>query len=168
MPKHPLLAYDALVRLVAVDGTERQMPMAQFIDGAYETALGPGELLTEVSIPPLPPGWGQAYLRIEKLYRPLVSVAVAARLDTGRVAGVRIAVGCIGPAPRRLGDLEVQLMGAAPDEADQAIAQASAVIAEQLHPEDDQLGSAAYKVHVATTLVRRAFREAVEAGSQDR
>ena len=59
-------------------------------------------------------------------------------------------------------------MGAGPDEADQAIAQASAVIAEQLHPEDDQLGSAAYKVHVATTLVRRAFREAAGAGSQDR
>ena len=167
-PPASLLAYDATVRLVNVDGAERQVPLAEFTDGAYETALAQGELLTEVFIPQLPPGWGEAYLRIEKLYRPSVSVAVAARLDGGRVAGVRIAVGCIGPVPRRLTQLEEQIMGVGREEADRAIAQASAIIAAQLHPEDDMLGSAAYKVHVASTLVRRAFQEAARGGSSGR
>ena len=166
-PPPSLLTYDASVRLTDVDGGERQVPLAQFVDGAYETVLDQGELLTEVSIPPLPPGWGQAYLRIEQLYRPSVGVAVAARLDGGRVAGVRIAVGCIGPVPRRLPQLEEQIMGVGLEEADRAIAQASAIIAAHLHPEDDMLGSAAYKVHVASTLVRRAFRAAARGASQD-
>ena len=163
-PPASLLTYDATVRLVNVDGAERQVPLARFIDGAYETALEPGELLTEVSIPPLPPGWGEAYLRIEKLYRPAVGVAVAARLDGGRVAGVRIAVGCIGPVPRRLTQLEEQIVGLRPEEADRAIEQASASMAEHLQPEDDLLGSAVYKVHVANTLVRRAFQQALGGG----
>ena len=167
-PPPSLLVYEATVRLTDVDGGERQVPLAQFIDGAYETVLDQGELLTEVSIPPLPPGWGQAYRRIEKLYRPSVSVAVAARLDGGRVAGVRIAVGCIGPVPRRLTQLEEQIMGVGLEEADRALAQASAIIAAHLDPEDDMLGSAAYKVHVAKTLVRRAFQEAARGGSQGR
>ena len=167
-PPPSLLTYEATVRLVNVDGAERQVGLAEFTDGAYETALDQGELLTEVSIPPLPPGWGEAYLRIEKLYRPSVSVAVAARLDGGRVAGVRIAVGCIGPVPRRLTQLEEQIMGGEREEADRAIAQASAIIAAHLDPQDDMLGSAAYKVHVAKTLVGRAFQEAALEGSQDR
>ena len=164
-PPASLLVYDATVRLVAVDGAEREVGLAQLNEGAYETALEQGELLTVLSIPPLPPGWGQAYLRIEKLYRPSVGVAVAVRLEADRVAGVRIAVGCIGPVPRRLTQLEEQLMGVRPDEADRVIAQASATIAAHLRPEDDMLGSAVYKVHVANTLVRRAFAEACRGGS---
>ena len=167
-PPPSLLAYDASVHLTGVDGRERQVPLSQFIDGAYETVLDQGELLTEVSIPPLPPGWGQAYLRIETLYRPSVSVAVAARVDGGRVAGVRIAVGCIGPVPRRLTQLEEQIMGVGLEEADRAIAQASAIIAAHLHPQDDMLGSAAYKTHVADTLVRRAFQQATREESRGR
>lgn len=143
------------------------MPLAQFINGAYETVLEPGELLTEVSVPPLPPGWGEAYLRIERLYRPSVAVAVAARLDGGRVEGVRIAVGCVGPIPRRLPQLEEQVIGLSPEEALRALEQAPASIAQHLHPEDDLLGSAAYKVHVASTLVRRAFQEAVQTQGEE-
>ena len=167
-PPASLLIYDATVRLVAVDGAECQVGLAEFTDGAYETVLDQGELLTEVSIPPLPPGWGQAYLRIEKLHRPSVGVEVAARFDGGHVAGVRIAVGCIGPVARRLTQLEEQVMGVGREEADRAIAEASGIIAAHLDPQDDMLGSAVYKVHVAKTLVGRAFQEAALEGSQDR
>src|SRR5436190_22698628 len=44
-------ALGATMTIVSLDG-ERQLPADDFFLGVYMTAVGPGELLTKISIPP--------------------------------------------------------------------------------------------------------------------
>src|SRR5207253_1674915 len=68
-PGTALLVHDASVTVEGARGP-RQLPLDEFFVGTYETALDPSELLTEVQVPPLPPGWGWSFERIERFYRP--------------------------------------------------------------------------------------------------
>ncbi len=54
-----LMALGADVELVARDG-RRRVPLAQFVDGALDVALRPGELLVAVRVPAMSPSarWG--------------------------------------------------------------------------------------------------------------
>lgn len=158
-PPTAILVYDALVSIAGPNG-ERQLPLADFLVGTYETALEPGEVLTEVRVRPLPEGWGSAFGRIERFYRPTANVAAAASLPDGRLDGVRLAVGCVGPRAVRLAELEHELQGTSVDEAERRIANARPYLSELLEPVDDLLGSAEYKVAVTTVLLGRALREA--------
>src|SRR5205814_1615099 len=59
-----------------------------------EHALRPGELITAVSLPPLPPGARQVYVKLrdrESFEFALASAAVVLWLDGGRVRESRIA-----------------------------------------------------------------------------
>jgi carbon-monoxide dehydrogenase medium subunit len=162
-----LLVYDATVR-VANATAARELPLEEFLVGTYATALEPDELLTEIRVPPLPPGWGHAYQRIEQFYRPTLNVAVAVERQDGHLQQVRLAVGCVGPKAMRLPELEERLQGLAMAEAQRVVAEAKAYLADQLEPVDDLLGSAEYKVHLAGVLVGRCLAQAAESngGSQ--
>ena len=127
-----LLAHDATVRVGG--GALRELPLADFLVGTYETALAPDELLTELRVPPLPAGWGHAYLRVEQFYRPTLNVAVALGQDDGRLSAVRLAVGCVGPKAVRLAELEDRLQGLSLTEAQAIVAEARPYLAETLEP----------------------------------
>jgi aerobic carbon-monoxide dehydrogenase medium subunit len=161
-----LLVHDATVRMGGA--ATHDLPLAEFLVGTYETALAPDELLTEIRVPPLPAGWGHAYLRVEQFYRPTLNVAAAVAQDDGRLGAVRLAVGCIGPKAVRLDELETQLRGLALADAQRVIAEAGPYLAERLEPVDDLLGSAEYKVYLAGVLLGRALMQAAEhnGGSQ--
>jgi carbon-monoxide dehydrogenase medium subunit len=132
----------------------------------YETALQPDELLTQVKVPPLPPGWGHGYLRIEQFYRPTVNVAAAAKLNDGSIDSVRLAVGCVGPKAQRLPELEAKLSGSTLAEAERLTAEAKPYLTEQLQPVDDLLGSADYKIHVTSVLLKNALSQSVRSGGE--
>jgi carbon-monoxide dehydrogenase medium subunit len=161
-----LLVHDATVRLGGA--ATRELPLAQFLVGTYETALAPDELLTEIRVPPLPPDWGHAYLRVEQFYRPTLNVAVALARDDGRLGAVRLAVGCVGPKAVRLEALESQVQGLPLAEAQRVVAEARPYLAEQLEPVDDLLGSADYKLYLVGVLLGRALAQAAagNGGSQ--
>jgi carbon-monoxide dehydrogenase medium subunit len=159
-PPTPLLVHEATVRLAGSSGA-RELPIDEFLVGTYETAIAPDEVLARVDVPPLPAGYGHAFLRIERYHRPTVNVAVAAHRSNGQVDGVRLAVGCIGPKAVRLTELETRINGLGPDDAARAIAEAKPYLEELLEPVDDGLGSAEYKIHLARTLLARGLAQAL-------
>jgi carbon-monoxide dehydrogenase medium subunit len=135
-------------------GATRRLDLAEFLVGSYEVTLQPDELLTAVLVRPLDRGWTTSFQRVERFYRPTLNIAAAVRADAGRIAEARLAIGCVGPRPLRVPELEVRVAGLTATEADAVLREhAPAHLAEILEPVDDLLGSAAYKVHIATGVV---------------
>src|SRR5262249_25623484 len=88
---------------------------------------------------------------------PAWGVALAVTMSpAGQVSEARLAVGCVGPRPRRFTDVERRAIGAtAADLADAAKPLADAT-AEAVDTVDDLHGSADYKREMTRGFVRRA------------
>ncbi|MCC9740863.1 xanthine dehydrogenase family protein subunit M [Streptomyces sp. MNU89] len=79
-----------------------------------ETSLRPGELITEITVPPLPRGTRSGYLKIrdrQSYEFALCSAAVALSLRGNTITGARVAVGGVGTKPWRLPAVEAALTG---------------------------------------------------------
>jgi len=150
------LAFDAAMSLWSRGG-ERQIPLAEFVLGAYETARREDEIVTSVRLRPWPQGTVGAYLKFGVYERPTLGVALAVTMSpAGQVSEARLAVGCVGPRPRRFTDVERRAIGAtAADLADAAKPLADAT-AEAVDTVDDLHGSADYKREMTRVFVRRA------------
>jgi aerobic carbon-monoxide dehydrogenase medium subunit len=158
-PGTALLVHEAEVILASKDGL-RQIPLSHFLSGMYSTALEPGELLQKVFVAPLPVGWGVAYLRVHRYQRPTLNVAVATKLQNDTVEDARLAVGCVGPKPQRLTELEAKIRDEKIDGAKQIFADSKRYLKNQLEPVDDLLGSADYKIYMAAMLLSRGLSQA--------
>ena len=90
-------------------------------------------------------------------------MAVALTLDDGRVSDVRVAVGCVGPAPRRMHEAEALLARRSVDESVARLAEAGAVAGRAADAVTDLHGSADYKQHLVGVLLRRAFHQVLAA-----
>jgi aerobic carbon-monoxide dehydrogenase medium subunit len=157
-----LQAFDATVRLERKGGA-RTLPLEQLFVGPFETCLEGDELLTEIVVPPLPPRSAAAYLKFGFLERPSVGVGVAVTLADGRVADARIAVGSVGPVPRRMREAEALLKDRAIAEGVASLAEAGRLAARASDAITDLHGSAEYKEHIVGVLLRRAFQTALAA-----
>jgi carbon-monoxide dehydrogenase medium subunit len=158
-PATALLACDASVTLAGTAGS-RRLPLSAFITGSYETALEPDEILVDVEIPLPSSATAGAYVKYGLHERPTLGVAVLLVLARdGRVASARVAVGCVGPVPVRLGTLERELAGAPLAALASGFAPARAAGA-ALDAVEDLHGSAAYKQHLVGVFVSRALAEA--------
>jgi len=157
------LALDGAVRLWRRGG-ERDLPLAEFVRGPYETARGEDEILTAVRLRPWPAGTVGTYVKFGMYERPTVGVALALTLDAaGReVIGARVAVGCVGPRPQRFPQVERQACGRALGDVVADAERLSAAAAEEVEPADDLHGSGEYKRDMTRVFVRRAL-EAVGA-----
>ncbi len=153
-PSTFLLATEARVEIWGRGGA-RTLEMADFVQGAYQTALAPGEIITAVRIPPLAPGTGVAHRKISLHERPAVTVTCIVRSRGGVVSEARIAVGSVGLAPARLPGAESALMAGAPAGELEGLAR------EECAPTEDANGSVDYKRQLAGVLVRRTAREAL-------
>jgi carbon-monoxide dehydrogenase medium subunit len=147
--------------MVADKGASKREILADnfFVD-AYETSLAADEVLTEIRVPT--PGANRkcAYLKFGYLERPSVGVAIALSLN-GVVSDVRIAVGCAGPAPKRVAEAETLLNGKSKDEVSRNLAQAGAIAAKASQAISDLHGAQDYKEHIVGVLLKRAFQAAV-------
>jgi carbon-monoxide dehydrogenase medium subunit len=140
--------------------SKREITAEDFFVDAYETALQADEVLTKIHIPVPMPNARSAYLKFGYLERPSVGVAVAFNLNGG-VSGVRIAVGCAGPAPRRVAEAEALLEGKSKDEALRHVAEAGAAAGRAAQAISDLHGSQEYKEHIVGVLLKRAFQSAL-------
>jgi len=140
---------------------EREVAIDDFHRGPYETAVGDGELLTEVRLP-VRAGAGSAY---EKLERRSGDWAVAAAgsavwMDGGSIADVGIGLSAVGLSTVRAGRAEDALRGRSPSE--ELFAEAGRLAAEDCSPVSDSRGPEDYKRHLAAELTQRSLRRAVE------
>ncbi len=141
--------------------SRREIPMDQFFVDAYETCLEPDELLIGIEVPLLPTRSGVTYLKFGYLERPSVGVALLLTLDRGdSIADARIAVGCVGPTPRRIEEAEGLLKGRSVDEASQLVVKAGEIAAGASQAISDLHGSKDYKEHIVQVLLKRAFHQA--------
>jgi carbon-monoxide dehydrogenase medium subunit len=146
--------------------SRREIPAEAFFVGAYETGLEPDEVLTEIQVPLPAARSGIAYLKFGYLERPSVGVAVALSLNGGEnsIGDIKIAVGCAGPAPKRVPEAEEVLKGKSTEEATRALAQAGEVAGRAADAISDLHGSQEYKQHIVGVLLKRAFQKAVSQG----
>jgi len=167
-PPPTLIALGASVKASSVNGS-RVIPLEEFFTDYYETVLKPDEVITEVSVPRLPPNSGGAFLKF--LPRTAddyatVSAAAVVTLDKAKklFADVRIGLGSVGTTPIRAREAEAVLRGQ-PVKAE-ALREAAEKAKRAVDPISDFRGSAAYKREMAGVFVRRALEKALEALSK--
>ncbi|HZT86093.1 MAG TPA: FAD binding domain-containing protein [Gaiellaceae bacterium] len=119
---------------------EREVPAEEFFLGVYLTAVGPGELLTRISIPA---GRKDGFAAVT-LGTDGTCICNAAASVNG---AVRVALGCVDAVPVLV-------------TADSPGAVADAVRAAGLQPPSDVHASSEYRTHLAAVLATRAAEEA--------
>ncbi|HET6546814.1 MAG TPA: xanthine dehydrogenase family protein subunit M [Solirubrobacter sp.] len=158
-PSEDLSAVCATVdaQLVIKGGAhERVIGMREFHRGAYETAVGPAEMLTEIRVP-LRARSGSAYEKLDRRVGDWAVAAAGAAIELnadGTIARASVALAAVG------GEIvsPVDLTGreATQETFEEAAGQAAAACA----PVTDQRGSKEYKRHVAGVLAERALARA--------
>lgn len=165
-PPPMLMALDAEA-IVVGKSAERSVPLERFFVDYFETALAPGELLSGVRVPPLPSGTRATYVKfLPRTADDYATVAVAARLrldGDGRCADVRVALGAAGTVPLRARKVEAALTGErlTPER----VAQAAALVRDEVDPLDDARGSADYKREMARVWTARALTSLLASAS---
>lgn len=160
-PPPTLIALDAAVRLRSSNG-ERTLRLDELFTDYYETAIQPGEVLTDILVPLLPPGAACAFLKfLPRTSDDYATVAAAARLrlEDGRCRDVRLALGSAGPTPVRARRAEALLENEQPTEA--ALRAAAETIKDEVDPLSDVRGSAEYKRDMAAVFAYRALKQAL-------
>jgi aerobic carbon-monoxide dehydrogenase medium subunit len=155
-----MIALDARVRLRSQKSV-REIPVAEFFTGYYETVMEPDEIVSEVAIPPQPPDSGVVYIKfLPQTHDDYATVAVAARISmqADRIREVRVALGAVAPTPLRATNLEDHLCGQVPTPA--ILQDAAMLVAQIVDPISDFRGSASYKREMAVVFTRRALAQA--------
>jgi aerobic carbon-monoxide dehydrogenase medium subunit len=141
---------------------ERRIAAREFYQGAYFTALEPGELLTAVRIPVPPAGHGAAY---EKLKRKIGDYATAAAavvltIGGGKVATCAIGLTNVAETPLFAEDAANILLGSSLDAetVKRAVAAAEAITS----PAADTRGPVHYRTKMAGVMLARALARARE------
>jgi len=156
-----MLALDASVVLKSTGG-EREVSVADFLVGTFQTSIEPNEMLTEVRVPEPGPSSGGAYLKLERKIGDYATVgaAVFLSLANGTIDRAGIGLTSVGLASLKATDAEAALRGHAPSEA--VFAEAARLAASASNPSDDVRGSAEYKRHMVDVYVRRGLARAAE------
>ena len=148
-----LLVYEAVVNIAGPKGV-RQVPLHQFFTGVKRTVLQPGELVVSVQLPEPGAGDKSIYLRQARLKgHDLATVGVASRIKPdGKVA---IGICAVAPTPLRLFALEDNINARGLSQ--ESIEWAADEIKEHIRPISDVRSSAAYRLQMASALLKRGL-----------
>jgi aerobic carbon-monoxide dehydrogenase medium subunit len=154
-----MMTLGASYRLEGATGG-RDVAASEFYQGAYFTALEPGEILTAISIPAATAGYGYAY---EKLKRKIGDYATAAAAVVLTMAGGKIATCMIGltnlhETPLLATEAAKIVIGTSLDGA--TLKKAAAAAEAIMSPAADARGPVEYRKHVGGIMVTRALTRA--------
>jgi len=140
---------------------ERTIGMDEFHVGPYTTAVGDGELVTEIRIP-LRPGGGSAHEKVERRAGDwaIAAASAAVWLEGGRIADAGIALSAVGLTTIHVSRAEELLRGNQPSP--ELFAQAGEIASADCSPSPDGRGPVDYKRHLAGVLTTRALSRAAE------
>ncbi len=154
-----MMALDAVVHTQTAKD-ERTIPLTEFyrLPGNtpnIENVLQPYELITYVTLPPVPTGSRSYYLKLRDRASyefALASAAVIVQLNSGNIQKAQVALGGVGTVPWRSREAEQALRGKpANDHTFRDAAQAALAGARPLHDN-------AFKVKLAQLCLTRALR----------
>ncbi|MDE0131586.1 MAG: xanthine dehydrogenase family protein subunit M [bacterium] len=158
-----LMALGASVTAVSSGGS-RVLSVEDLVSGHFlSTALGPDEMITEVSVPAQSGGHGFAEFARRHGDFAVAGVAAVVNMNGSGVASASIAA-FGGTSPARLDEAESALVGS--DGGSDAVAEAAARAASQFPATDDIHGSADYRRALIDVLTRQALQQAI-AGAQE-
>jgi xanthine dehydrogenase YagS FAD-binding subunit len=154
----PLVALQATVKTAGPKGP-RSIPVEKLfvlpaVDHTRETVLGPGEIVTEVHLPPPLPGGRGLYRKVRARGAwdfALGGVALALSVKEGSISAARVVLSGVAPTPWRVPEVERLLVGKVLDA--QVAAEAAELAVKGAEPMSDN----DYKV----PLVRGAVEEAL-------
>ncbi len=162
-PAPPLIALDAKIKVASKD-EEKTFNAEEFAVDFYETAVQPGEMVTEIQIPVLPANTGVYFTKYSQMQGDyaLASVAVSITLDKKKdvCSNARIGFAGVGSTPIRAKKAEEVLKGKKITEA--LLAEAAEVAKTEINPVSGIEGSADYKRELAGTLLKRVGKVAFE------
>jgi aerobic carbon-monoxide dehydrogenase medium subunit len=150
------------VVLIADGGRQRILPVAEYLRGAMTTAREPYELLAEARIPLLADGATFGFYEFNRRAGDFaLGMCLAAfTVVEGAMSGVRVGLGGIESAARRLSGVEGLLEGRAPSLA--VFQEAAAAASEGLEPMEDPATSADYRRSLTPVVIRRALQMAAD------
>lgn len=142
--------------------TVRSVPACDFFTGLFSTALQPGELLTEISVPEASPRAAFAFDEVSRRHGDFAMAGAAAHVVTdvkGVCTTVRVALLGVADRPVLAQRVAGMLVGERPTDA--AIrAAAEAASADDIDPSSDIHASSRYRRRLAAVLIRRVLARA--------
>jgi carbon-monoxide dehydrogenase medium subunit len=161
-PAAVLIALGATLT-IANSSETRTVAAEDFALDFYETHVQPGDLVTEIQIPVLPPNTGVYFTKYSQIHGDyaLSSVSVLITLDSAKEKCVNARIGLAGVAstPIRAKQAEEFLKGKSLT--DDLIAEAAKMASEETSPITGIEASGEYKKELAGTLVKRVGKEAL-------
>jgi len=140
----------------------REVAAVDFYQGAYFTALEPGEILTAISIPVPAAGHGYAYEKLKRKVGDYATAAAAVVLTMagGKVATCQIGLTDLAETPLLAEDAAKAVIGSSLDPT--ALKNAAAAAEAIMTPAADARGPVEYRKHVGGIMVMRALQRAAE------
>ena len=156
----PLALLNARLTLLGPQGT-RELPLCEVITAPYRNALLPGELITAVRIDKL--DCTQKFFKLGRRRALAISrltVSVAGRVENGKIAELRVALGSAFPRPMRFPEITDVAVGQTPTpELLRHVAEATAA---KLPEIAGIRASTLYKQPVSQKLLERLLGEVFE------
>ena len=151
----PLIADGASIRIRGAGG-ERTLKVEDFFLGPGRTVLKPGDVVTEIVVPPPPPGTRKIYIKHgRRKAMELATVGVAVTHVPG--AETRIVLGAVAPTPLRARHAEDLLRGKRLT--DELIDKAAQAAVAESRPISNVRSSAEYRREMVGVLTRRALEQ---------
>jgi CO/xanthine dehydrogenase FAD-binding subunit len=148
-----LIVYNAEIEIVSAGGV-RWVPYGSFHTGYKRMNLLAGELIRAIRLPRSAAGWKQYFRKVGTRRAQAISkicFAGAARVEAGRIADVRIALGSVAPTVLRAVHAEELLRGQRLGSVDWRGAQDALSVG--IAPIDDMRSTARYRRLVARNLL---------------
>ncbi len=157
-----LFAAGAIVTVQGLNG-RRELPVEDVPAGPGRTTLAPGEIAVSFTLPPRPPGSGDAYLRMiprTEMDIAVVGCGVSLTLEDGVCTAARVGLGAVAPTVLRVDAAAEALVGGRLEEA--VLEAAAEACRAACNPIDDKRGTVAYRTKVSGVLLKRAAGIAAE------
>lgn len=154
----PLLTFDTQLRLYGPEG-ERQLKLQDFFLAPHKSALGPGEILTEIRLPLAEGHWRSCYFkhtRRQSLDLSQLGLSLRVKLLDGRIGACRIALGTAGPVPLRAPAGEAYLTGKALPLTEQDIKELTELLCSEAQVRTSLRASAAYRLELIRAYAKKA------------
>jgi aerobic carbon-monoxide dehydrogenase medium subunit len=152
----PAMIAAGAIATVAGPNGRRELPVELVPAGPGRTTLKPGEILVSFTLPPRPPGSGDAYLRMiprTEMDIAVVGCGVSLTLKDGVCTSARVGLGAVAPTVLLVEAAAQALIGSQLDDA--ALNAAAAACSAACRPIDDKRGTIAYRTKIAGVLLRR-------------